>query len=106
MTTSDLWWDYSQRWAGALADGVEPPTVAVYGPILDDNEQARLCTTAPSKSSCENQNTTKSRHSTSADAAAESRLSFHYGARWWGRRQVSGSRTLAGSSDRPRSQAP
>jgi hypothetical protein len=44
--TSDPWWDYAQRCAAALASGVEPPTVAVYGPILDDDERARLCTTA------------------------------------------------------------
>jgi hypothetical protein len=45
--TSDPWWDYSRRCAAdALADGVEPPAVAVYGPILADDERARLCTTA------------------------------------------------------------
>jgi hypothetical protein len=42
----DPWSDYAHRCADALVAGVEPPAVAVYGPILDDGEQARLCTTA------------------------------------------------------------
>ena len=43
---SDPWWDYAQHCAAALVADIEPPAVAVYGPILEDGEQARLCTTA------------------------------------------------------------
>ena len=42
----DPWWGYAQGCAAALTSGVEPPVVAVYGPVLDDDERPRLCTTA------------------------------------------------------------
>jgi hypothetical protein len=43
---ADPWWDYARRCAAALVAGLDPPAVTVYGPILDDDEQARLSTTA------------------------------------------------------------
>lgn len=42
----DPWWRYAQGCARALIGGLEPPTVTVYGPVLDDDELPRLCTTA------------------------------------------------------------
>jgi len=44
----DPWWDYACAWANALQRGAPPASIAVYGPILDDDEHARLCTTAVS----------------------------------------------------------
>jgi hypothetical protein len=44
--TPDPWWHYAQGCAAALISGVEPPVMAVYGPILEDDERPRLCTTA------------------------------------------------------------
>lgn len=44
--TPDPWWRYAQASAAALISGSEQPTVAVYGPILHEGEQPRLCTTA------------------------------------------------------------
>lgn len=46
MPPPDPWWRYTQGCATALVGGVEPPTVTVYGPIIDDDERPRLCTTA------------------------------------------------------------
>lgn len=46
LVTTDPWWDYSRACAAALRHGSPAPSVAVYGPILDDGEQARLSTTA------------------------------------------------------------
>lgn len=43
---SDPWWAYAQGAAAALAQGIAPPEVAVYGPILHEDEYAYLCTTA------------------------------------------------------------
>lgn len=48
LVAADPWWNYARGWAMALRSGVAPASVAVYGPILDDDEQARLCTTATS----------------------------------------------------------
>lgn len=48
LVATDPWWDYARAWATALRCGAPPASVAVYGPILDDDEQARLCTTATS----------------------------------------------------------
>lgn len=46
MTTyHDPWWDYARAAAVALTQGVPPPAVNVYGPVLDADEQPRL--TAP-----------------------------------------------------------
>lgn len=42
----DPWWRYAQGCANALMGGLEPPTVTVFGPVLDDDELARVCTTA------------------------------------------------------------
>lgn len=43
---TDPWWVYAQGAAAALARGIEPPEVAVYGPILQDDEYGYLCTNA------------------------------------------------------------
>jgi hypothetical protein len=42
----DPWWEYARGCAAALSAGTPAPSIAVYGPILNPDEQARLCTTA------------------------------------------------------------
>lgn len=42
---SDPWWDYARGCAQALAQGIEPAPITVYGPIFDEDEQPRICTT-------------------------------------------------------------
>lgn len=42
----DPWWRYTYECATALINGVEPPPATVYGPVLEDDERPRLCTTA------------------------------------------------------------
>lgn len=48
LGAADPWWDYSRACAAALRRGEPAPSVRVYGPMLDDGEQTRLCTTATS----------------------------------------------------------
>ena len=43
---ADPWWDYVRRSAAALQRGDAPPQIAVHGPILDHDEQARVHATA------------------------------------------------------------
>lgn len=47
MTLDDPWWGYACSAAHALSQGLPPPTVRVYGPVLDADEQPRL--TAPAQ---------------------------------------------------------
>ncbi|WP_141098986.1 hypothetical protein [Mycobacterium avium] len=42
----DPWWQYARGCAVALDAGEAAPSIAVYGPILNPDEHARLCTTA------------------------------------------------------------
>lgn len=42
----DPWWRYTQGCATALICGTEPPAVTVYGPVLEEDERPRVCTTA------------------------------------------------------------
>lgn len=42
----DPWWDYAHACAVALYRGEPAPAVQVYGPVLEDGEDARMCTTA------------------------------------------------------------
>lgn len=44
----DPWWEYASGCASALTMGAPAPSIAVYGPILNADEHARLCTTATS----------------------------------------------------------
>jgi len=46
LVVRDPWWEYARGCAVALTSGVPAPSIAVYGPILNDDEHARLCTTA------------------------------------------------------------
>lgn len=48
VVASDPWWEYTRGCAAALIAGAPAPTIAVYGPILNPDEDARLCTTAVS----------------------------------------------------------
>ena len=48
LVAADPWWDYARACAATLRRGAPAPSVAVYGPILDEDEHARLCTTATS----------------------------------------------------------
>lgn len=43
---SDPWWEYARGCAAALNAGSPAPSIAVYGPILNPDEHAQLCTTA------------------------------------------------------------
>lgn len=38
----DPWWDYAHATAVAMASGREPPTAAIYGPLLHPGEVGRL----------------------------------------------------------------
>lgn len=42
----DPWWDYAHACALALYRGEPAPSVRVYGPVLEDGEEARVCTSA------------------------------------------------------------
>lgn len=46
IVVRDPWWEYARGCAAALTSGAPAPSIAVYGPILNDDEHARLCTTA------------------------------------------------------------
>ncbi|QIV79953.1 hypothetical protein [Mycolicibacterium frederiksbergense] len=46
IVASDPWWVYASGCAAALNAGSPAPSIAVYGPILNPDEDARLCTTA------------------------------------------------------------
>lgn len=46
LVVHDPWWEYARGCAEALRAGTPAPSIAVYGPILNPDEQARLCTTA------------------------------------------------------------
>jgi hypothetical protein len=46
LVASDPWWEYASGCAVALDAGEPAPSIAVYGPILNQDEHARLCTTA------------------------------------------------------------
>lgn len=43
---NDPWWEYARGCAAALSAGSPAPSIAVYGPILNPDERAQLCTTA------------------------------------------------------------
>lgn len=48
VTGGDPWWSYAHACATALYRGEPAPSVNVYGPVLEDGEAARVCTTAMS----------------------------------------------------------
>ena len=42
----DPWWDYARACAVALYRGEPAPSAQVFGPVLEDGEDARLCASA------------------------------------------------------------
>lgn len=48
LVVRDPWWEYARGCAAALSAGTPAPSIAVYGPILNPDENAQLCTTAVS----------------------------------------------------------
>lgn len=46
LVACDPWWEYARGCAAALRVGAPAPSIAVYGPILNHDEHAQLCTTA------------------------------------------------------------
>lgn len=48
VTGTDPWWSYARSCARALYRGEPAPAISVYGPVLEDGEVARVCTTAVS----------------------------------------------------------
>jgi hypothetical protein len=48
LVGGDPWWEYARGCAAALSGGAPAPSIAVYGPILNPDEHAQLCTTATS----------------------------------------------------------